>query len=172
MTDKVFADTNVLVYAYNRSEPVKQQRAFQVLDRLAVTSLGAVSTQVLSEMFVTLSRELAAEHRIQNGDKIFIESARNRMIPAPLQVDEAYDRLRNYTLSWTVLEVTAMIVLEAARGVRDHRFNYWDSLIWATARLNQIALVLSEDFGHMTEIEGVRFVNPFASEFRLEEWMR
>ena len=150
MTDKVFADTNVLVYAYNRSEPVKQQRAFQVLERLAVTGLGAVSTQVLSEMFVTLTRK----------------------IPAPLQVDEAYDRLRNYTLSWTVLEVTAMIVLEAARGVRDHRFNYWDSLIWATARLNQIALVLSEDFGHMTEIEGVRFVNPFASEFRLEEWMR
>jgi len=150
MTDKVFADTNVLVYAYDRSEPVKQQRAFQVLERLAVTGLGAVSTQVLSEMFVTLTRK----------------------IPAPLQVDEAYDRLRNYTLSWTVLEVTAMIVLEAARGVRDHRFNYWDSLIWATARLNQIALVLSEDFGHMTEIEGVRFVNPFASEFRLEEWMR
>ena len=150
MTDKVFADTNVLVYAYNRSEPVKQQRAFQVLERLAVTGLGAVSTQVLSEMFVTLTRK----------------------IPAPLQVDEAYDRLRNYTLSWTVLEVTAMIVLEAARGVRDHRFNNWDSLIWATARLNQIALVLSEDFGHMTEIEGVRFVNPFASEFRLEEWMR
>jgi len=150
MTDKVFADTNVLVYAYDRSEPVKQQRAFQVLERLAVTGLGAVSTQVLSEMFVTLTRK----------------------IPAPLQVDEAYDRLRNYTLSWTVLEVTAMIVLEAARGVRDHRFNYWDSLIWATARLNQIALALSEDFGHMTEIEGVRFVNPFASEFRLEEWMR
>jgi formate dehydrogenase-N alpha subunit len=31
------------------------------------------------EMFVTLSRELAAEHGIQNGDKIYVESARNRI---------------------------------------------------------------------------------------------
>lgn len=36
-----------------------------------------------------------------------------------------------------------MIVLESARGVRDHRFSFWNAQIWATARLNQISVVLA-----------------------------
>lgn len=37
-------------------------------------------------------------------------------------------------------------MLEAVRGVRDHQFEFWDAEIWAVARLNQIAIVLSADF--------------------------
>ena len=59
-----------------------------------------------------------------------------------------------------------MIVLEAIRGVKDHNFSYWDALIWATARLNQIRIVLSEDFSDHANIEGVLFVNPFEPDFR------
>jgi hypothetical protein len=39
-----------------------------------------------------------------------------------------------------------------------------DSLIWATARLNQVGLVFSEDFPHEQIVEGVRFINPFFTE--------
>jgi predicted nucleic acid-binding protein len=62
-------------------------------------------------------------------------------------------------------------VLEAVRGVRDHQLAYWDAQIWATARLNQVPLVLSEDFSNGAVIEGVRFVNPFASDFDLDVWL-
>lgn len=55
-----------------------------------------------------------------------------------------------------------MIVHEAVRGVIEHNFSYWDAQIWATARLNQIPIVLSEDFSHRRLVEGVRFINPFA----------
>lgn len=51
MSDKVFIDTNVLVYAYDRSEPEKQRRALEILDRLAVGRAGVISTQVLAEFF-------------------------------------------------------------------------------------------------------------------------
>jgi predicted nucleic acid-binding protein len=64
-----------------------------------------------------------------------------------------------------------MIVLEAARGVRDRSLSYYDAQIWATARLNQIPLVFSEDFTDGSVIEGVRFVNPLAGDFRLESWV-
>ena len=37
-------DTNVLAYAYDRSEPVKQQRDLDVLDRLAIGGTGVIST--------------------------------------------------------------------------------------------------------------------------------
>jgi predicted nucleic acid-binding protein len=45
---------------------------------------------------------------------------------------------------------------------------YWDAQIWASARMNQISLVLSEDFGEGVVIDGVRFINPFGSDFNIE----
>jgi len=149
MNDRIFVDTNVLVYAYDRSEPQKQKQALRVLDRLAVTGAGAISTQVLSEFFVAVTRKIAA----------------------PLSVDEAHERVKNYLQSWTTLDLTGMVVLEAVRGVRDHQFNFWDAQIWAVARLNQVAVVFSEDFNVGAVIEGVRFANPFAEDFQIEEWV-
>ena len=149
MSDRVFVDTNVLVYAYDRSEPGKQQQALEVLDRLAVTGVGMISTQVLAEFVVAVTRK----------------------IPAPLSVAEAYERVKNYLQSWAVVDLTGMIVLEAARGVRDHQFSFWDAQIWATARLNQVPVVFSEDFADGAVIEGIRFVNPFAESFDVEEWL-
>lgn len=146
MSDRVFIDTNVLVYAYDRSEPEKQQRALDTLDRLASARAGVISPQVMSECFVTVTRKIAS----------------------PLSMTDAYQRLANYLQIWTVIDLTGMIVLEAARGVREHQFSFWDAQIWATARLNQIPVVLSEDFNTGSVIEGVRFANPFADEFQLE----
>ena len=149
MRDRVFIDTNVLVYAYDRSEPEKQQRALETLDRLASARAGVTGPQVMSEFFVTVTRKIAS----------------------PLSVTEAYQRLANYLQIWTVTDLTGLIVLEAARGVRDHQFSFWDAQIWATARLNQIPVVFSEDFKVGSVIEGVRFVNPFDDGFRLEGWI-
>ena len=149
MSDRIFADTNVLVYAYDRSEPQKQRRALEVLDRLAVSRVGVISTQVLAEFFVAVTRK----------------------IETPLSVSEAYVRVKNYLQAWTVLDLTGMIVLEAARGVREHQFNFWDAQIWAAARLNQISVIFSEDFNIGAVTEGVRFVNPFAKDFQIEDWI-
>jgi predicted nucleic acid-binding protein len=55
--------------------------------------------------------------------------------------------------------------------VRDHKLAYWDSQLWATARLNQIPTLLSEDFSVGAALEGVRFVNPFAADFVFEAWI-
>jgi predicted nucleic acid-binding protein len=46
MNGSVFVDTNVLVYAYDRSEPEKQGQALEVLDGLATTRTGVISTHV------------------------------------------------------------------------------------------------------------------------------
>lgn len=148
MNGRVFVDSNVLVYAYDRSEPGKQRQALEVLDRLALTGAGVISTQVLSEFFVAVTQKIAA----------------------PLSVNEAYDRVRNYLHSWRVVDLTGMIVLEAARAVRDHQFHFWDAQIWATARLNQLSVIFSEDFDVGAVTEGVHFVNPLAEDFRIAAW--
>ena len=148
MTAGVFLDTDVLVYAYDRTEPAKQQRAMEVLQTLAAAQAGVVNTQVLGEFFVTVTGKL----------------------DQPLSLSDAERQLAEHLQLWKVLELSPFIVLEAVRGVREHRLNYWDGQIWATARLNQIPVVFSEDFADGVLLEGVRFVNPFAPAFRMEDW--
>jgi predicted nucleic acid-binding protein len=145
---KVFLDSNLLVNAYDRSEPQKQARARAVLSALAHTQAGVVSPQVLAEFFVTVTCKLRE----------------------PLSLADALEQLACQVQLWTVVESTGFLVLEAARAVRKYRLNFWDAQIWAAARLNKLSLILSEDFGPDAVLEGVRFVNPFAADFRLERW--
>jgi len=147
MSDSILVDTNVLVYAYDRSEPQKQTQAIRVLDHLTAGYLGVLSTQVLAEFFVTVTRKIAA----------------------PLSIEQAYTSIENYLASWPVLDMTGQVVLEAARGVRDYQFSYYDAQIWAIARLYQIRVIFSEDF-NPGMIEGIQFVNPFDTTFQLEDW--
>jgi predicted nucleic acid-binding protein len=149
MNDKVLVDTNVLVYAYDRAEPQKQQQAIALLDQLVQHDMSALTTQILAEFFVTVTRKLAA----------------------PLSPADAYTRIEHFLLAWTVYETSGLVVLEAARGVRDHQLSYWDAQIWATARLYQLPVVLSEDFSSGSSLEGVRFVNPFDPAFQLDDWL-
>ena len=53
------------------------------------------------------------------------------------------------------------------RGVSQHKWSYWDSLVWATAKVNGVPTVMSEDFSDGALVEGVRFLNPFAATFDL-----
>ena len=140
-------DTNLLVYPYDRSEPRKQLKARHVLDWLASSGAAVLSTQVLAEFFWTVTRKL----------------------PERMSAEEACQRVENYTRSWRVLAVTPGIVLESGRGVLQHGLPYWDAQIWATAKLNQIPRVLSEDFHHGRRIEGVEFLNPFKTELFTKE---
>ncbi|MDI6763126.1 MAG: PIN domain-containing protein [Thermodesulfobacteriota bacterium] len=149
MADRIMVDTNILLYAYDRGEPSKQPQALIVLDHLAVNGLGVLTSQVLAEFFVNATRRLKP----------------------PLTTEEAYGRIQNYLLSCEILDITGPIVLEAARGVRTYQMAYWDAQIWASAKMNQIRVVFSEDFSERVIIEGISFVNPFGSKFNMETWL-
>ena len=148
MTGRILVDSSILVYAYDRSEPEKQAQAAAILEQLFITGTGILSTQVLAEFFVAVTRKITRR----------------------LSVDEALESLSNYVASWEVLGLNSLNSLEAARGVRDHGFSYYDAQIWAVARMNQIVVVFSEDF-NPSWIEGVQFVNPFAPDFILADWV-
>lgn len=81
-----------------------------------------------------------------------------RKLAAPLSAADTYTRIENLLLAWTVFDTSTLVVLEAARGVRDHQRNYWDAQVWATARLFQLPIVLIADFAPGSTLEGVRFV--------------
>jgi len=144
----VLADTNLLVYAHDSSDPVKQSTAIRVLAHLHSTGIGRLSSQILAEFFAAST----------SGRKPLL-----RAVKAAQQLD-------NLVLSWIVFDITPLIVLEAVRGVRNHKFSYWDSQLWATARLNQIPTIFTEDFNVGSTIEGVRFISPFSADFQIMDW--
>jgi predicted nucleic acid-binding protein len=145
MTGDVFIDTNIFVYAHDRSAASKQERAIETLDHLATRGRGRVSSQILGEFFRATTTKLKP----------------------PLDLADARSELAILARTWPVLLVTPLVVLEAARGVDQHGLSYWDAQFWATARLNQIGTVLSEDFSEGRIIDGVTFRNPFARGFAL-----
>jgi predicted nucleic acid-binding protein len=85
-----------------------------------------------------------------------------RKLDPPLPVKDIADAVLGFRAVFDVLPITASVVLEALRGVRDHHLAYFDAQIWAAARLAQCELVLSEDFADGATVDGVTFVNPFS----------
>jgi predicted nucleic acid-binding protein len=145
----VLIDTNVLVYASDPAEVVRQEQALHILRQLEILGMGRLSAQCLAEFAHVTTRS----HR-----QLYTWA-------------EALQQLERLVNAFPVFYLTPLVVLEAARGAHDHRLAYYDAQIWAAARLNQVTVVFSEDFSDGQVLEGIRFVNPFAESFRLEDWI-
>ena len=135
-------DTNVFVYAFRPSADPRRERAIQVLSSLIAGGSGVVSTQVLSEF---------ARVALQKSPRV--------------PFDVLYDVLENVDRRFRVVPVTSQIVIEAVRGATRFGMSFFDAQIWAAARLNQVPVILSEDFSHDQTIEGVLFLDPFTKGF-------
>lgn len=134
----VFVDTNVLVYARDAGEAVKQPKAIGWLDHLWRTRTGRLSYQVLSEFYVTVTRKL----------------------DPGLTPPVARAEIRNL-LAWRPVVIDAD-VLEAAWGLQDqHSLSFWDALILAAARAARCEQLLSEDLTDGETYGGVTVVDPF-----------
>jgi predicted nucleic acid-binding protein len=53
----------------------------------------------------------------------------------------------------------AMMIVD--RAVEQHKISFWDAMLWAVAKQAEVKVLLSEDFQHERELEGIRFQNPF-----------
>lgn len=137
----ILVDTNVLVYSLDGRDAYKQEAARSWLRYIRENAAGAISVQCLSEL---------------------ANVCLNRLVPR-MTAEETAGLIDDFATAFKVLQLTPAVVTEAVRGVGDHRLAYPDSQIWATARLNQFSHVLTEDVPGRERIEGVTFLNPFAS---------
>jgi predicted nucleic acid-binding protein len=134
----ILLDTNLLVYLADQNDPIKQARAKEVLEWVELNRTGCLSAQCLAEFVAVTMRKLNP----------------------PLTPQEALEWSSRFVRLWPVYDLTSQVVLEAIRGVRDYSLPYYDAQIWATARLNQVTYIFSEDFHDGLFLEGVRFINP------------
>jgi predicted nucleic acid-binding protein len=136
MSDRVFIDTNIFVYADDLAAKTKRPRAREVLSELIRERRAVVSTQVMQEYFVTAVKKLGMS----------AERARTRV--------EALHRL-------DVVMVRPELVLGAIDLHRLHSLSFWDALVVKCASAAGCARLLSEDLNGGQVIDGVTIENPF-----------
>lgn len=137
MSDKCFVDTNILVYAHERSAGVKQQRAKQLLIQLWNSGKGVLSTQVLQELCINLRRK--SSH--------------------PLSTAELRLLIRNYS-TWEVVTNTPASVLRALEIEMRYKISFWDALIVQAAEEAGASILYSEDLATVQFYGAIQVVNP------------
>lgn len=137
MTSRTFLDTNVLVYLFDHREPVKERRAREVVEEGKPGEL-ALSTQVLSEFYVTVTRKL--EEPLNPG-------------------------LAAQVVDWLsflfVVSIDSALVKRAIQIGRSSQLSYWDGLVVAAAARAGCRRLLTEDLNDGQVIGSVRVENPF-----------
>lgn len=137
MSDKCFVDTNILVYAHDRSTGDKHLRARTLIDQLWDSGLGVLSTQVLQEFCYNIRRKAAN----------------------PLPVEEVRLLLRDYA-TWEVVTNTASSILGALDLEMRYKTSFWDALILNAAEVAGASILYSEDLAQGQRYRSVRVVNP------------
>jgi predicted nucleic acid-binding protein len=137
MSVKTFVDTDILIYAHDLDAKEKHLAAKEVLDELWANRTGVISTQVLQEFYVNVTRKLAK----------------------PLSKKVARTIVNTYVI-WCV-DITPVEIAAAFRIEDEGRIGFWDALICATAMNSGAERILSEDLNAGQRISGIRIENPF-----------
>ena len=138
MTDPIFVDTNVWVYAVDVADPAKRQRALEAIAPAQGRDL-VISTQVLTEFYAVVTRKLAV----------------------PVSVDDAEAMVRQLA-ALPVITIDSSLVVSAIAGSREWQISIWDALILRAAEVAGCRRVLSEDLASGTTYGSVVVENPFA----------
>lgn len=133
---KVFLDTNVLAYAQDHDAPEKRERSRQLIAEVVASGTGVISTQVLQEFYVTVTRKMGV---------------------APLAAKTV---LQAFTIFEVVPISPALIEQAIDRSVLT-QLSFWDALIVSASASSGCTTIYSEDLNAGQLIGGVRVVNPF-----------
>jgi len=137
MSDNIFIDTNVIVYARVQLDLVKHEQAKSLLVTHAKDNIF-ISTQVLSESYNAMRKNGIDEIDIRKT----IEGCVTKMNVIPVDIDT----------------IRQCFKLKDGYG-----FSYWDSLILSAALLGNCSKIYSEDMKHGQVIDGrMKIINPFS----------
>ena len=137
MTDRLFIDTNILVYAHDRTAGKKHEDAAEAVARAwHLPDLPAISVQVLQEFFVNLYR-------------------------LGVDPDQAWETVSEYSC-WRVIDNTPALVGRGVDEMRRWKMSFWDGLILGAARTAGVRVLWSEDLSDGQDYDGIKVVNPLS----------
>jgi len=130
MSDRVFVDTNILVYAHDVNAGKKHSLATNLVSQLWVTRTRILSTRVFQEFIVAVTRK----------------------VPTPISVAQARRAVRSYC-AWELVVNDTRIILQATENQEAHQLSFRDAPIISAAFAGNAAVVATEDFNHGQPIE-------------------
>jgi len=137
MTEPIFVDTNIWVYAVDTADPDKRRLALELTSPAAGRDL-VVSTQVLAEFYAVVTRKLAVPVAAEDAEAMVRELA---VLP--------------------VVATDASLLLSAISASRAWQISIWDALILRAADVAGCRRLLSEDLADGTTYGSVVVENPF-----------
>lgn len=139
MSGRFFLDTNVFVYAFDKTAPAKAKKAAALVRQAVDTGQGIVSYQVVQEFFNVALRRFAQPMSVAEAEQYFVTVFR------PL----------------LAVHSSPAIYVEGMRITAKHRLAWYDSLIVAAALEGNCEVLYSEDLQHGRKIESLLISNPF-----------
>lgn len=139
-----FVDTNVLVYAHDRSAGKKHDLADRLIRDLWQSRSGCLSVQVLQEFYTIITRK----------------------VTKPLPSPEAVSIVAELSV-WRVHSPEAADVLEAIALHQHFRISFWDAMVIRSATQSGCGVLFTENLNADQIFAGVRVVNPFHEEFEV-----
>ena len=138
MSDKVFVDTNILVYAHDSSDKYKHAQAAAIINQLWDEKTGSLSTQVLQEFYITVTRKISVPI-----DHLLVRTLISR-----------YQH-------WDVIVKDIESTLDAIDIQIESQVSFWDALIIQAANRAGAQTLLSEDLNDQQLYREIRVINPF-----------
>ncbi len=138
MPDRIFVDTNILVYAHDISAGIKHATAKNLIQELWESKAGCLSVQVIQEFYVSVTRK----------------------VPSPMDYSTAIGVIRDLAY-WKVHEPKIDDVLNAVNLQQRYQISFWDAMILQSALHLECSLIWSEDLNPGQVYESVKLVNPF-----------
>ncbi len=137
MSETVCFDSNILIYASDRSQSERHRLATAAISRAIVQGAALIPLQALGEFYFVRTRKLRRSREETRG---FIEGWRRTARIEPY-IEADLDQ--------------AMAASEA------HGLSFWDAMIWAVGERLGAALLVTEDMQAGRRLGGVTLVNPF-----------
>ena len=134
--EKIFFDTNILVYAFDKNAGSKQQQTKALLEPFLTQYRPAIiSAQVLHELSYRLYRWNLSDAEVSTAI-------------APFK-------------HWKVISNDIYVFEKGLYLKKKYQTSFWDGLILAAAIRSKAKELWSEDFNNGQTYEGVTIVNPF-----------
>lgn len=139
MNDRDFLDTNILVYSFDQKQPMKRDRAREIIARALRERNGIISYQVAQEFLNVALHKFTSPFSVKDCSTYIAG------VLEPLC--QIYPDFSLYQKAIDVLSISG--------------FSFYDSLIVAGAIRGRCSRLLTEDLQAGREIEGITITNPF-----------
>jgi len=133
---KITLDANILFYAFDARDPVKQRQAIEIIDAAGVADCS-LGLQAIGEFYVAIVRKLKAPPSF------------------------ARDQVKSFLASFETFGATPNAHSVAAEEAAAGKFFYWDAVLLASAAQNGCTVFLSEDMTDGARLGTITICNPF-----------